>query len=444
MASLAGLGLSARQGLFGCAVQTIFPPAAAKIKGYRLLGRTGFKVSDIGFGCGELAESTLLEAALDRGINYIDTAENYANGQADRIIGKAIKGRNRKSLFVTTKLGLMGESTKEKFLERARRCLERMQTDYIDCLMMHFPSRIDHLKTEGFHEAARQLKAEGRIRFCGLSNHGSHYEDIPESMEKILLAAAEDGRFDVMLFVYNFIQNEMGGRALLACREKKIGAAIMKSNPVGSYQETLAQIEAYKRYGQPIPESLRSLTARLRTVAVKAETFQAKYKLAGGTETARAAVKFVLSNPDVSTVCCTFKNTDDLEKFLPLSGSKLEPAGQAELQLYAATYGRLYCRHACGLCESECPHSVPVNTIMRYEHYFRVQGREKSARDRYFAKIAVKSDRCGYCSGYCEKACPYGVPVQGQLVLTHEKFISGAAFSIPLRGGLRQDACRGG
>lgn len=223
LASLSGLGLSTCDRLFGRAVQTVTQPspAAAKIKGYRLLGRTGFEVSDIGYGCGELAEPTLLEAALDRGINYIDTAENYANGQADRIIGKAINGRNRKSVFVTTKLALTGESTKEKFLERARRSLERMQTDYIDCLMMHFPFRIEHLKNEGFHDAVRQLKAEGRIRFCGLSNHGTHYEDVPESMEKILLAAAEDGRFDVMLFVYNFLQAEMGGRALQACREKR-------------------------------------------------------------------------------------------------------------------------------------------------------------------------------------------------------------------------------
>jgi len=431
MASLAGMGLSTWARFFGRAVQTISRPAAAKIKGYRLLGRTGFEVSDIGFGCGELAEPTLLEAALDRGINYIDTAENYANGQADRIIGKAIKGRNRKSLFVTTKLGLTGESTKEKFLERARHCLERMQTDYIDCLMMHFPFRIEHLKTEGFHEAARQLKAEGRIRFCGLSNHGSHYEDAPESMEKILLAAAEDGRFDVMLFVYNFIQDEMGGRALQACREKKIGAAIMKSNPVGSYEEALERIEAYKKYGQAVPESLISLAARLKILAARAEAFQAKYRLAGGTETARAAVQFVLANQDVSTVCCTFKNTDDLEKFLPVSGSKLGIAGQAELQLYAATFGRLYCRHACGLCEPECPHSVPVNTIMRYEHYLRAQGREKSARGKYLAQIAVKSDRCRCCSGYCEKACPYGVPVQGQLVLAHERFTAGAASPVP-------------
>lgn len=205
----------------------------------------------------------------------------------------------------------------------------------------------------------------------------------------------------------------------------------MKSNPVGSYEATLERIEAYKKYDQPVPESLRSLAARLRALAAKAETFQAKYKLAGGTETARAAVQFVLANSDVSTVCCTFKNTDDLDKFLPVSGSKLGVAGQAELQYYGATFGRLYCRHACGLCETECPHSVPVNTIMRYDHYLRAQGREKSARGKYLAQIAVKSDRCQSCAGYCEKACPYGVPVQGQLVLAHEGFTAGVASSVP-------------
>jgi predicted aldo/keto reductase-like oxidoreductase len=82
--------------------------------------------------------------------------------------------------------------------------LEELQTDYIDCMMMHMPEKTDTLKLEGFHAAMQELKAEGRVRFVGVSHHGSFwFADPAETMENVLLAAADDGRFDVFLMAYN-------------------------------------------------------------------------------------------------------------------------------------------------------------------------------------------------------------------------------------------------
>jgi len=200
-----------------------------KVKEYRVLGRTGFKVSDIGFGAADLQEPALLETAIDAGINYADCAEHYNRGNAEKAIGEVLKKAtvDRKKLFITTKLNISrGEQTRETIKGRALKCLERLQTEYVDCLQIHMVPEVGQLKHEGFHAAFQELKAEGKARFLGLSCHGAQYGEVPVSMDEIVLAAAEDGRFDVVLFVYNFLQEEQGKRILKACKAKDMGTTL--------------------------------------------------------------------------------------------------------------------------------------------------------------------------------------------------------------------------
>jgi diketogulonate reductase-like aldo/keto reductase len=90
----------------------------AKIKEYRVLGRTGFKASDIGVG--GVTPVGVLNALLDAGVNYIDSAESYGRGQSEKNIGEAIQGRDRKKIFITTKLVFEKDKpeTKEMIIER--------------------------------------------------------------------------------------------------------------------------------------------------------------------------------------------------------------------------------------------------------------------------------------------------------------------------------------
>ncbi|MGB3862559.1 MAG: aldo/keto reductase [Candidatus Aminicenantaceae bacterium] len=413
--ALAGVGLTGRAKLLGADASA--QDEETKIKEYRTLGRTGFKVSDMAFGSGELAEPALLEAILDAGINYIDTAEGYGRGRTERIIGSVIKNRDRKKIFVTTKLGLRGDLTKEAIKGRALKCLERLQTEYVDCLMIHMPSTVEQLNTEGFHAAFEELKTEGRVRFRGLSNHGAQWGDVPETMEKVHLAAAEDGRFDVALLVYNFLQKDEGERILKAYKQKDIGATLMKTNPVLNYMEVKEQADQLKEEGKEVSERMQNLLDRLKGRADATEAFQKQYGLKSYDEVRSAAIKFVLNNPNVSCACPTIKNFSDLEFYGNLSGASFDIKAEKTLAAYKALYGDLYCRHACGKCESNCPHAVPVNTIMRYNHYFQAQGREKTAMVKYAALPQSKADKCRNCSGYCERSCPYGVPIQGLLML---------------------------
>jgi len=417
----AGLGLTRKNELFGGTKQDA-QAEKSKIKDYRILGRTGFKVSDIGFGAGNLSDPALFGAALDAGVNYVDTAEHYARGNSERTIGQTIKDRDRKKLFITGKLNFgLGKNTKEGIKERTQKCLERLQTDYLDCLMIHMTPSLDQLKHEGYHDAIRELRAEGRVKFTGLSNHGTEHQYagfVKDPMDKIILAAAEDGRFDVVLFTYNFMQREMGDRILKACAEKNIGTTLMKTNPIRGYNDILSMYERMREKGRVTEageEIIRDFTSRVE----KGKEFAQKYGLNGDKEASGAAIKFCLNNPDVHSVCPTISTYEDLEFYVSLSGGRLEPVEESMLADYKSFSGNMYCRHACGECESSCPHEVPVNTIMRYQHYFMSQGREKHAMAKYAALPRTNASVCTDCDGYCEAACPYGVKVQGLLMAAH-------------------------
>ena len=392
-------------------------PDRPKIKEFRTLGRTGFKVSDL--GCGSIQDEGVLQAAFDAGLNYVDTAEQYPGHH--RTVGRAIKNFNRRAVFISTKLEVLEDKSKEGFLKRARKALEELQTDYIDCLMMHMPEKAETLKTEGFHEAMRELKAEGRVKFVGVSNHGTFwYRDPEETMEKVLLAAAEDGRFDVFLMAYNFLRRDQAERVLEACGEKRIGVALMKSTPIAIYESLKSRVEDLEKKGKDVDPLYIDGVKRYKEKFEAAQEFIRTHNLRNAEEIKGAAIKFVLGNPNVHTVCCLAKTYAELETFVRLSGTRLTIADRTRLNTYAEGCGDLYCRHACGECEVSCPHGVPVNTIMRYQQYFAGQGREKEAMGYYAAIPGARADVCAACPAPCEKACPYGVPIQGMLLLAHD------------------------
>jgi aryl-alcohol dehydrogenase-like predicted oxidoreductase len=419
IAALAGFGLKGKDKLFAGST-SLRGEDELKIKEYRTLGRTGFKCSDIGFGSSGVTDPALIGAILDSGVNYIDSAESYSRGRVESALGNVIKNRDRKSVFISTKMGLGRERTKEAYKNRALKCLERLQSDYIDCLMIHMPSTVEQLKTEGFHAAFKELKAEGKVKYCGLSNHGPQWGDVPETMEQVHLAAAEDGRFDVALLVYNFVQQDMGRRILKVYKEKNIGATLMKTNPVLNYMERKVMADQAIEAGREVNQRTKDLLERLKARADQAESFKKEYNLTDYNKLRNAAIKFVLSNPNVNSVCPTILNFDDLETYVGLSGARFEADDKKTLALYKATFGEFYCRHACGECESHCPAGVPVNTIMRYNHYFVAQKREKHAMEKYAHLPTSRADMCGNCSGHCQKVCPHNVPVQGMLILAHQ------------------------
>ncbi len=406
-------------------------PDAPRIKEYRTLGRTGFKVSDL--GTGEFDDPGPFQALLDGGVNYIDTSEDY--GQHGRRIGVAIQGRDRSSLFISSKLRAnssirsIGKEgiTKEGFIRRAIRVMEALQTDYLDCLMLSSPETRETLRCEGYHEAIKQLKKEGKVRFSGVTHHGSQwvFSEPKESMETVLSAAAEDGRFDVMLLAYNFLKEDQSERVLDLCARENIGTTLMKTNPIRTYNWLQQQLERARSKKRPeLTEEEKQSASRFEKKVERAQEFIKRHNLNSEKDIRDASLKFCLSNPKVNTVCLTVLNHEQAQDYLRLSGSRLDPGEASLLAAYKDDCGSLYCRHACGLCEPACPEHVPVNTIMRYDHYFASQGRERYAMASY-AELRSRADACERCPGYCESACPYGLPVRALLCSAHQALSMG-------------------
>ena len=138
------------------------------------------------------------------------------------------------------------------------------------------------------------------------TNYGYH-EDSTRVM-----AAADDGRFDVFLMAYNFLQMDASERVLEACKEKQIGTALMKTMPVAKYYSIKARIEQMEEEGKDINPLMQSGMDNYKSMAERAEGFIKEHHLENPEEIKEASIRFVLENPNVNTVCCSMKNFDEL------------------------------------------------------------------------------------------------------------------------------------
>lgn len=413
---------------------TLFPSPAngtGRIAGYRTLGRTGWQASEFGLGTVPLRDSSVLRYAVDKGVNYVDTAEGYGNGQVERTIGEALQHIDRSKVFINTKLRVGPDDTKETILTRARASLDRMQTDYLDSFGMHAPSTIAALGNEAFHEAVAELKAEGRLRFTSVSYHGPGGRS-GQSMADVLSAAAEDGRFDLMLLIYNFLNHEEADRILAACKANNVGTTAMKTapgvltyDPVDPENLTESQSSFVDRMvdrGQTRERALEQLRARAersRDAYERTRPFVERYGILTEEQLRLGSFHWAIQNPDVHCACVHLPDFETVDKVVALSGTPLNPAEEGLLEELSSALQSQYCRHGCNTCVSDCPHGVPVSTIMRYAYYYRGQGSEKLAMQKYAGIGGTDASICQTCDAPCAGACPHGIEIQAQMLQAH-------------------------
>lgn len=195
----------------------------------RSLGKSGLKCSTIGFGTwemgttqyGEIDVKEATEAvnfALDNGITLFDTAEGYGPGHSEKILGKAL-GNRRKEVVLVTKVGLVFDegkltglnSTREQILSATEGCLQRLGTDWIDLMLLHWP---DHkTPAEERMGALEELKASGKIRAYGISNYNVEMMD----------ECAPHGDIAVNQVGYHMFDRRMEREILPYCLENNIG-----------------------------------------------------------------------------------------------------------------------------------------------------------------------------------------------------------------------------
>lgn len=405
-------------------------PGALIRKHYRL-GRTGFEVSDVSMGCGRISESNVVRYAYDKGINYFDTAESYGNGDSEKKIGEAMQHMDRKKIFITTKLQIKDEDTETTILDRFGKCRERLQTNYVDCLFIHSAATADLIDNSHFHNAVKRLKADGQLRYSGISNHGPQGDE-GDSMEKVLTAAADDGRFDAMLLSYNFLNKEEAENVLAACKRNDVGTTAMKTqpgmlevphfDPDNPSEDFANYINGVVEGGGTREEAIANITNWLKRQEAgieKVKPFIEKYGITTEDELTRTAIQWVLQNPDMHTVTVSAPDYEKIDLALSVSGQPLTAENVAFLRDCEKVLGDQYCRHGCNQCVSACVHHLPVNTIMRYAYYAKCQGREKHGMVKYAGLKERNASLCQTCSAPCQGACPYNLDVQGQLLRAH-------------------------
>ncbi|HBE39683.1 MAG TPA: hypothetical protein DDW27_00460 [Bacteroidales bacterium] len=388
------------------------------IKEYRKLGRTGFLVSDIGSGIPY--SEAVLKAVIDSGVNFIETSESYDNGRNEILIGKTIKNLNREKLFIATKLNISLGITmsQDEIYTRAEESRKRLGSGYIDLYMMHQAQSILKVSDRNFHRACDRLRKEGKIRFVGLSCHGSFWwQEQGGSLEDILIAAIEDGRYDVLFFPYNFLDPGMGERILARCKAANIGTMIMKSNPVG----ILESYESVLKRGDELGFLEQKDYETKKIQMEKAGNFFRKYGMTGTEDLKRGAYRFILSNDNVSTICCRFRNFSDIDMYVGLSGSRLNEKENLLLAEFRESLGFLNCRIGCNKCEKSCPVHLPVSTIMRYYYYSQALSEQETASSLYRNIGNNESGICRKCQGHCEKACPHNVAIRFLLADAHRQ-----------------------
>lgn len=266
---------------------------------YRILGRTGLRVSEVSLGTVELGmeyglkegdESTvpeesdarrLLNRALDSGVNFIDTAAEYGN--SEEIIGRALEGR-RSDYFLATKClhrldeGLDYAASRRSMSESIDRSLSRLRTDHIDLLQVHGRDNLElELRMirdgEAMDELEKARKA-GKVRYLGYSSYS----------EEAALEAVGDGRWDALQIACNILDRRYLKRVVPEAQRHGVGVVVRSALLKGALTEK-------SRF---MPERLKPLVEHVdRLIEIQAST---RYSLP------ELALRFVLSIPDISTI----------------------------------------------------------------------------------------------------------------------------------------------
>ena len=331
---------------------------------YRTLGKTGLKISRLGFGGIPIqridAEGTkkVIRYLHDAGVNYIDTARGYT--VSEEYLGYALEGIRQDFVLATKSMA----RTKETMAADIETSLKNLRTDYIDLYQIHNPSPSDLEQVQapgGALEALLEAKAAGKIGHIGVTLHPI------DMFEKAL----ELPWVETIMFPYNIVETQ-AEEMIRICAEKNIGFIVMKP-------------------------------------------------LAGGAiEDATLALRYICANPHISVVIPGMADPKELEQNLaavsdtaPLSPAELEKIGQIRKAL-----GTNFCRR-CNYC-APCAAGISIPSVFLFDGYFSRYGLAEWAKGRYGA-MAKKASDCIGC-GICEGRCPYNLPIRAMLKKAAKNF----------------------
>lgn len=348
-------------------------PAAGPAFQYKVLGKTGLKVTTLGFGCMITSDGSVVERAADIGITYFDTARGYQGGNNERMVGAALK-KKRKDLVLSTK---SHAGNRDEALRDLDTSLKELGTDFVDIWYLHAKSAPDQV-TEDLLEAQQIARKAGKIRFAGVSTHSGQKELMPWLAKNPLV--------DVILTSYNFTMEPFMPSVIEEAAKAGKGIVAMKVM-AGGLRRAQGVDPRLKREG--------ALTA---------------------------ALKWVLNNPHVQTTIPSMTDMDQLDDNIRAMTQRFSGEDQKILSAHLERIAPEYCR-MCGECDGTCRMGLPVADVLRFVTYADGYGQFALGRERYMEMSPEHvSVRCGDCPG-CTVQCPYGVKVAKQVIRAQDLFV---------------------
>ena len=216
---------------------------------YTTLGRTELRVSVMGLGCGgpsrvgqstgksESEQVAIIRQALDAGINFIDTAEAY---RTEDVVGRAIKGQDRDSVVLSTKKATWRDSlTPKDVRESLEGSLKRLGVDYVDIYHLHGVLLRDYERLYAeVVPVLHDLREQGKLRFIGITEQGN-----ADPGHAMLQRALQDDMWDVMMVMFNILNQSARERVFVEARKKGIGTLVMFAVRLAlSRQERLREV----------------------------------------------------------------------------------------------------------------------------------------------------------------------------------------------------------
>ena len=285
---------------------------------YRTLGKTGLKISAIGFGCWEIGGSfwksddksanDSLNSALNSGINFFDTAFDYGQGHSEQLVGRFVKEHTDENIIIATKVppkdghwpaiddNIQNAFPKEHILEYAMKSYKNFGERTIDLLQLHV-WRDAWLNEPSWQEAFQQLKKDEIVKFVGVSIN----DHAPDSALKV----AASGKIDSIQVIYNIFDQSPEEKLFPICMKNNVGVIarvpLDEGSLSGRFTKDIKFEDWRKDYFTPDRlietvdkvEKLRWLENKNRTLA-------------------QAALQFCLYHPAVTTVIAGSVNPEHI------------------------------------------------------------------------------------------------------------------------------------
>jgi len=361
---------------------------------YKKYGKNGPKISRLGFGVMRLPARKqgdwgsvnytrsveVLRAAMEAGVNFLDTHHNYHHGKSEIAIGKALKGWKGQRIFIQTKTPWYRKEPLDHFKKLLYDALEKLGVNQIDYLLHHSMNmQMWKQKGRSFIRFTDWAMRRGLICHRGFSTH-----DTPENVKRFI----DTGEFAACLISYNWMNPRMRDTVAYAA-SKGMGVTIM--NPLGG--GTLA-----------------------------ARTPQIMRLLPGAKSPAEIGLRYVLATPGVAAALSGMNRLDEVAENVRAASRKTPMTTKQKRHMKArlakiTAEQKRFCT-GCGYC-MPCEHGVNIPLNFRSLNEAKFFGLLDHARARY-ARLKNHRDgdksaeACVRC-GKCEPKCPIGVPIMDQL-----------------------------